>query len=166
MTIRTFCKTLSANDVGATGAHQAGILIPKSERELLDFFPKLDSAVKNPDAWIECVDEVGVHHRFRFVYYNNRFHDVNGTRNEYRITYMTKYFKAAGASEGDTFEISRSDGKAPYKIRVMPRARVVSAAQKAGGAVEQASEGLKKLMKDPNGQGLRIKLTSSWRRVH
>ncbi|BBU33380.1 hypothetical protein BTHE68_71140 (plasmid) [Burkholderia sp. THE68] len=177
MTIRTFCKTLSANDVGATGAHQAGILIPKSEKELLDFLPQLDSAVKNPDAWIECVDEAGVHHRFRFVYYNNRLHDATGTRNEYRITYMTKYFKAAGASEGDTFEISRSDRKAPYKIRVVSRAQVVpdrktsvaanrGVATEAASAVMQASEGLEKLVQNPNGQGFRIKLTSAWRRVH
>ncbi|MDN7445165.1 EcoRII N-terminal effector-binding domain-containing protein [Burkholderia cepacia] len=176
MTIRTFCKTLSANDVGATGAHQAGILVPKSEQELLDFLPQLDSAVKNPDAWIECVDEAGVHHRFRFVYYNNRFHDPKGTRNEYRITYMTRYFKAAGASEGDTFEISRSEGKAPYKIRVVPHTQVVpdqkTSVANRGLAIEevsavmQESEGLKKLMENSSGQGIRIKLTSAWRRVH
>ncbi|WP_081054709.1 EcoRII N-terminal effector-binding domain-containing protein [Burkholderia vietnamiensis] len=176
MTIRTFCKTLSANDVGATGAHQAGILVPKSEQELLDFLPQLDSAIKNPDAWIECVDEAGGHHRFRFVYYNNRLHDAQGTRNEYRITYMTRYFKAAGASEGDTFEISGSDGKGPYKIRVVPRARIVPDQKVSivnrGPAIEavfadmQASNELKKLPKNPNGQGFRIKLTSAWRRVH
>ncbi|HHT8834793.1 EcoRII N-terminal effector-binding domain-containing protein [Burkholderia cenocepacia] len=174
--MRTFCKTLSANDVGATGAHQAGILVPKSEQELLDFLPQLDSAVKNPDAWIECVDEAGMHHRFRFVYYNNRLHDATGTRNEYRITYMTRYFKAAGASEGDTFEISRSDGKTPYKIRVVPHAQVVpdqntpvanrGLAIEAVSSVMQASDELKKLTKNPNGQGFRIKLTSAWRRVH
>ena len=52
MTNRTVSKTLSANDVGATGGHQGGILIPKSEAELLLFLPALDPKVKNPDAWI------------------------------------------------------------------------------------------------------------------
>jgi hypothetical protein len=88
MTNRTFSKTLSANDVGATGGHQGGILIPKSEAELLSFLPVLDPKVKNPDAWIECEDETGTTRKFRFIYYNNKLHDEGGTRNEYRITYM------------------------------------------------------------------------------
>src|SRR5215469_7482404 len=40
-------KTLSANDVGSTGAHQAGILIPKDPK-ILAFFPTLDASTKNP----------------------------------------------------------------------------------------------------------------------
>lgn len=30
-----FCKFVSANDVGATGTHQAGIYIPKNSYEVL-----------------------------------------------------------------------------------------------------------------------------------
>lgn len=41
-------KTLSANDVGATGAHQAGILIPKNPK-ILAFFPSLDKSVKESE---------------------------------------------------------------------------------------------------------------------
>jgi hypothetical protein len=118
MTSKTFRKTLSANDVGATGGHQGGILVPKSEAELLAFFPRLDPSVKNPDAWIVCTDEVGNAFRFRYVYYNNRLHDENGTRNEYRITYMTGFFRDVGARAGDAFEISRSDVESNYTIRV------------------------------------------------
>jgi len=81
-----FQKALSANDVGATGAHQAGILIPKTNRELLAFLPSLDATTKNPSAWIDCIDEGGTVRRFRYVYYNNALHDLGGTRNEYRIT--------------------------------------------------------------------------------
>lgn len=146
MTKKTFSKTLSANDVGATGGHQGGILIPKSETELLAFLPPLEPEVKNPDAWFECVDEVGALRRFRFRYYNNRFHDQNGTRNEYRITYMTRYFREMGAGEGDTFEISRDEGEPNYSIRVI---------QKAADPVEPAEE-----------QVFRIKISSSWHRVH
>jgi hypothetical protein len=146
MTKKTFSKTLSANDVGATGGHQGGILIPKSETELLAFLPPLEPEVKNPDAWFECVDEVGVLRRFRFVYYNNRLHDQNGTRNEYRITYMTRYFREMSAREGDTFEISRDEGEPNYSIRVI---------QKAAGPVEPAEE-----------QVFRVKISSSWHRVH
>ncbi|MGV8898712.1 MAG: EcoRII N-terminal effector-binding domain-containing protein [Burkholderiaceae bacterium] len=146
MTKKTFIKTLSANDVGTTGAHQGGILIPKGEAELLSFLPPLDPAIKNPDAWIECLDEVGILRRFRFVYYNNKLHDQKGTRNEYRVTYMTRYFRDVGANEGDTFEISGGEDKFNYGIRIVrPQA----------GPVEPEEE-----------QVIRIKITSSWRRVH
>ncbi len=114
-----FTKTLSANDVGSTGAHQAGVHIPKGERDLLKFLPPLDPGVKNPDAWLTCVGEDGIPHRFRFVYYNNRLHDENGTRNEYRITYMTAWFREVGAKEGDVFEIARGAGDAHYSVRVV-----------------------------------------------
>jgi hypothetical protein len=146
MTKKTFIKTLSANDVGTTGGHQGGILIPKGEAELLAFLPPLDSAKKNPDAWIECMDEVGVLRRFRFVYYNNKLHDQKGTRNEYRVTYMTRYFRDVGANEGATFEISGGEDKFNYSIRIVrPKAE----------SVEPEEEKM-----------IRIKITSSWRRIH
>jgi hypothetical protein len=149
MTKKTFSKTLSANDVGTTGTHQGGILIPKTEADLLAFLPPLDPAIKNPDAWIECTDENGAMRRFRFVYYNNKLHDLNGTRNEYRITYMTKYFREMDAREGDTLEISRDEGTARYNIRV---------ARQRAEAIEQADE--------VGAQRIRIRITSGWHRVH
>ncbi|MYN17124.1 restriction endonuclease [Rugamonas sp. FT107W] len=146
MTTTTFKKILSANDVGATGGHQGGILVPKTARDLIEFLPKLDSNTKNPDAWIECVDEAGILHRFRFVYYNNSLHDSNGTRNEYRITYMTKYFRTLGAREGDTLEISRVENREQYSISVKRQLPEVALHQEQGG--------------------YKIKLSSSWSRVH
>lgn len=119
MSTKIFRKILSANDVGATGGHQAGILIPKSESELLAFLPKLDSSVKNPDAWLDCLDESQTMRRFRFVYYNNRLHDVTGTRNEYRITYMTRYFKEMKARAGDIIELSRNQGQDHYRVQIL-----------------------------------------------
>lgn len=146
MNKKIFRKTLSANDVGATGGHQGGILVPKSETELLGFLPLLNPTIKNPDAWIECVDESGTVRKFRFVYYNNKLHDENGTRNEYRITYMTRYFREVGAHTGETFEISKEDTEARYTIRVI--------------------HPLKESIVQENKQTYRIKITSSWRRVH
>lgn len=146
MTKKTFNKLLSANDVGATGTHQGGILIPKSETELLAFFPPLDPEMKNPDAWIECMDEVGAVRRMRFVYYNNKLHDKNGTRNEYRVTYMTRYFRDMGAKEGDIFEITGSQDKTRYAIRII-------------APTVQPDEPKKE-------EPVRIKLTSGWRRAH
>ncbi|HGM6823643.1 TPA: EcoRII N-terminal effector-binding domain-containing protein [Serratia marcescens] len=146
---KTFSKSLSANDVGATGAHQAGILVPKSDSELLAFFPSLDPSIKNPDAWIECVDEDGIGRKFRFVYYNNKLHDPTGTRNEYRITYMTRYFREIGAKEGDILEISRDVTSLIYSIRI-----------------KNKSEETVKLTVMNDESPVRIKITSGWRRVH
>lgn len=143
---KSFSKILSANDVGATGAHQAGILIPKSEVELLAFLPELDPSIKNPDAWIFCEDEGGEIRKFRFVYYNNKLHDPKGTRNEYRITYMTKYFREMRAHENDTFEISRTAGQSNYSIRIARQPEPID--------------------KSADEQNVRIKITSAWRRIH
>lgn len=148
MTRKTFHKILSANDVGATGAHQAGILIPKSESELLAFLPQLDPSVKNPDAWIDCLDESKTMWRFRFVYYNNRLHDATGTRNEYRITYMTRYFREMKARAGDIIELSRDQGQGHYSVRIINEPSIEPSAT-------QDEE-----------QTVRIKIRSSWRRIH
>lgn len=119
MTRTVFQKTLSANDVGSTGGHQGGVLIPKSELDLLAMLPTLNPDIKNPDAWINCIDDLGEAHRFRFVYYNNKLHDQTGTRNEYRITWMTSWFRSQHANEGDVFEISDSQKNGDYRIRVI-----------------------------------------------
>lgn len=145
MTSKTFRKTLSANDVGTTGGHMGGILIPKGEKELLAFLPPLDANVLNPSAWIDCVTDQGENLRLRFVYYNNRMHAPNGTRNEYRITYMTAYLRQAGAKEGDTFEITRTEGNTNYSIRVVAK-QIEAPVETDDGPV-------------------RIRL-SGWRRVH
>lgn len=124
---QAFQKTLSANDVGSTKAHQAGIHIPKTEKALLDFLPPLDPKQRNPDAWIECVDEDGEIHRFRYVYYNNKLHGL-GTRNEYRITHMTGYLNRIGAKAGDVLEISRAAKDDYYSLRILQTAKAAKSA--------------------------------------
>jgi hypothetical protein len=143
---KTFSKTLSANDVGATGAHQGGILIPKTEAELLAFLPRLDISVKNPDAWLECLDEDGTIRRLRFVYYNNKLHDAKGTRNEFRVTYLTRYFKEMGAKEGDVFQITGGADKTNYAIKIVAAAPLVEESTKE--------------------QPVKIKITAGWHRNH
>jgi hypothetical protein len=148
---KSFSKTLSANDVGTTGTHQAGILVPKGEKELLAFLPSLDPATKNPDAWIRCIDEQGNERKFRFVYYNNKHHDPAGTRDEYRLTYMTSYLKEMKARESDMLEISRADKSTDYAIRIVRSALTVRPVE----TVTPVETG-----------AIRIKITSSWRRIH
>ena len=110
---QTVCKTLSRNDLGYTGGHQAGILVPK-EIIRLGFFPFLDSDEYNP----RCDISFGFRGQlisFTFIYYNNRLHG-NGTRNEYRITGMTKFFKENSCEPGDILKFSKDMNG--YKIDI------------------------------------------------
>ena len=152
MTLR-FVKVLSANDVGATGAHMAGIAIPKGDQGLINFLPELDSSIKNPSVLIEADTDSGEVISLRYVYYNNKIHDHAGTRNEYRFTHLTGFLRQANACEGDTFEISRPDPAGRYRIRVIPKAK----------ALENPTEN-----KPPvNDKGtVRIRLTSAWSQLN
>lgn len=97
-------KVLSPNDLGITGSHQAGILIPKKP-DILGFFPGLDPEKKNPRVRLLFADISGADWEFVFIYYNSRFFD--GTRNEYRLTCMTPFLKAANLKPGDELILSR-----------------------------------------------------------
>ena len=107
-------KVLSANDIGATGAHQAGILVPKSE-EILAFFPPLERDAVNPRAVIAFEDNLCQRWNFNFIYYNNYLR--GGTRNEYRLTGMTAYLRESSAQVGDVLVFSIIDGDYYIKIR-------------------------------------------------
>ena len=103
-------KVLSPNDTGETGGHQAGICVPKGG-EVLEFFPDLGNTEKNPRATLFFTDESGKEWKFCFIYYNNKFFDAKGTRNEYRLTGMTAYFREHGLKAGDTITLShQQDG--------------------------------------------------------
>lgn len=93
-------KILSMNDTGETGGHQAGILIPRGG-DVLKFFPDLGCEEKNPRVSMYFTDEAGKEWKLNFIYYNNKFFDKNGTRNEYRLTGMTAYFRENGLKAGD-----------------------------------------------------------------
>ena len=104
---REVSKILSANDLGLTGGHQAGILVPK-QPEILRFFPSLDDTHLNPrcDVSVFC-SETSQYWVFHFIYYNNKVVG-SGTRNEYRLTHMTGYLRVLGADVGDTLSFIRS----------------------------------------------------------
>ena len=112
MTPRTIRKILSANDAGETGGHQAGILIPRDQR-ILSFFPQLNASVLNPRTHIAFEDATGSLWEFAFIYYNNR--RFGGTRNEYRLTRMTRYIRQASLASGDEI-ILRRDEHGQYVI--------------------------------------------------
>jgi hypothetical protein len=105
-------KKLSANDVGITGSNQAGILVPK-DPEVLSFFPKLGCGTKNPRLKVVVREvESSARWNFNFIYYNNRL--FGGTRNEYRLTCMTKYLRAIDAKAGDELIFSKDDNGSVY----------------------------------------------------
>lgn len=144
----SFAKVLSANDTGATGGHQAGILVPKGEPALLAFFPPLDASVQNPDAWVEVEDDDGRVWRLRYIYYNNKLHAENGTRNEYRLTHLTKYLREAGAKVGDSLVFTATTSPGRYRIAIAP-------AEPAAVAAAPAQSTLPGVIR-----------LSGWRRVH
>lgn len=110
-------KRLSANDVGETGGHQAGILVPK-EKTVLDFFPGLDSKVKNP-RMVLTVRELpaGSQWTFNYIYYNTKLLGT-GTRNEYRLTGMTAFLRSLNAKVGDELRFARDDSL-NYTVRLV-----------------------------------------------
>lgn len=104
--INAISKTLSLNDTGETGGHQAGILIPK-QKEILSFFPELRKDEKNPRKSILFTDLLSLKWSFSFIYYNNKF--FGGTRNEFRLTGMTKFIKENNLKAGDEITLNRSE---------------------------------------------------------
>lgn len=123
-----FAKTLSRNDIGANGSHQSGFLVPKSIKSLLAFLPQLDSTELNPSKWIEFYDQQGKKWEFRYIYYNNKLHTENGTRNEYRITWTTAFMKENNAAEGDTvFLFKDEDGR--YRISLEKQSNQVGSVE-------------------------------------
>jgi len=105
-------KVLSSNDTGETGGHQAGILIPK-DGQILSFFPTLDRKEKNPREVLHIFDDALFVWDWNFIYYNNKF--FGGTRNEYRLTGMTRYLRNNNLKTGDTIILTREQ-KGPISI--------------------------------------------------
>ena len=105
-------KTLSSNDLGLTGSHQAGMLIPKQEK-LLSFFPSLETLGINPRVTLHIMDDNCVTWKFNYIYYNNKLR--GGTRNEYRLTGMTAYFRSCNLKPGDVIILQKEDDG--YTIR-------------------------------------------------
>ncbi len=130
MTTR-IAKLLSANDTGETGGHQAGILIPK-ERSILSFFPSLDRSTLNPRCHLRFLDDAGTFWEFAFIYYNNSY--FGGTRNEYRLTRMTKFMNQARLVQGDELVLSRDGSR--YRVTYNRRLETLN---REGGVLKLGS---------------------------
>jgi len=102
-------KTLSENDLGVNKSHQSGFLVPHSLIEI-GLFEALSKSELNPRMQLHFTDIIqGVVDRPILIYYNNRF--FGGTRNEYRITGISRFFKDNGLKPGDAILITRKSEK-------------------------------------------------------
>ena len=112
-------KVLSANDTGETGTHQAGLLVPKSLLNL-QFFPRLDTSVKNPRCVIDLRDAAGDEWTFNFIYYNSKL--FGGTRNEYRLTCVTEFIRRYSLKVGDSVILGKDGSyyQLDYRRRDQP----------------------------------------------
>lgn len=105
---KSISKELTMNDTGETGAHQAGIHVPK-QQEILSFFPPLTKKSKNPRHSITFTDPMNEKWSFNYIYYNNKF--FGGTRNEFRLTGMTKFIRRYSLKAGDQLKLKRNDNE-------------------------------------------------------
>lgn len=80
----SFCKFISANDVGKTGGHQSGFYIPKNSIKLMFDEPGIKGF--NKDRFITIKWQGDFETQSRFTYYGI------GTRNEYRLTRFGRGF--------------------------------------------------------------------------
>jgi Restriction endonuclease EcoRII, N-terminal len=98
-----FSKALSANELGITNSHQAGLLVPK-RIALLSYFPSLDRFAANPREPLNFyVPDLEIEITLNYIYYNNKDRGV-GTRSEYRLTGTTKFFRQMQANPGQIIE--------------------------------------------------------------
>lgn len=107
-----FAKALTDNDIGATGGHQAGPLIPK---QYIDFFPALDETQQNPRAEVRLLVDGSFYRDGHFIHYNNR--KFGGTRDEYRVTPVD--CAALGAKTGD-FLVFRQISNREFDLALVP----------------------------------------------
>ena len=81
----SFCRFITGNDAGTTGAHQAGFYIPKCAAPLL--FGKDCKRGENREKWVKIKWQNEFETDSRFIYYGQK------TRNEYRITRFGRNFE-------------------------------------------------------------------------
>lgn len=144
----SYAKPLSRNDLGLTGSHQAGICVPRTNLGLINFFPELNVNEVNPDTWIECIDPNGKIWEMRYIYYNGKRHGVS-TRDEYRITYMTKFFRTWGATEHSSVVFTSTDNPKTFRI-------AIEGSSMAGPVRADLSDS----------ESPRTVILSKWRRIH
>lgn len=91
-------KRISRNDLGLTGGHQSGLVVPKRAVPLL---PTLAEETLNPRLELEITDQDGRRSTATYIHYNNKVVG-DGTRDEYRLTNMRVWFDANAPEVNDS----------------------------------------------------------------
>jgi len=123
MQIKSARRQLSANDLGVTGSHQAGFLIPK---KLIHegLFPQLPASQLNPRVRVRLTHgSNGDEYFMNFIHYNNKL--FGGTRNEFRLTGIATLLRSNGFQVGDEIEFVRT-GEFDFKFLVIKGERTAS----------------------------------------
>ncbi|HEY5569982.1 MAG TPA: type II restriction endonuclease [Bacteroidales bacterium] len=98
-----FCKFISANDAGTTGAHQSGFYIPKNSWLLM--FNEPCEKGSNKDRYVKIKWQDDFVTESRFIYYGT------ASRNEYRLTRFGKGFPfLEDDNVGDLMILSHIEG--------------------------------------------------------
>jgi hypothetical protein len=106
-----FSKFITANDVGATGAHKSGFHLSKAAWPL--FFSKPGIKGSNDDITVRIKWQDDFYTDSRFIYYGAK------TRNEYRLTRFGKGFPfLTDENVGDLLVICKIDNS-DYKAFVL-----------------------------------------------
>jgi len=99
----SFCKFISANDAGVTGAHQSGFYMPKNAWPLM--FDRAGEKGENLDRFVSIKWQDDFTTESRFIYYGKE------TRNEYRLTRFGKDFPFLDDDNvGDLMILCRIEG--------------------------------------------------------
>lgn len=109
-------KILSKNDLGITGSHQAGFLIPKDLAKS-GFFPFLNPMEKNPRIKIPFMFE-DKKYFFSYIHYNTKPLGL-GTRDEFRITGLSKFYRESNCLEGDILRFEIDTFSQSYRLSVV-----------------------------------------------
>lgn len=112
-------KALSNNDIGLTGAHQSGVVIPH-EIARLGFFPNLNDSLVNPRINLTVeVSSTSEELNLNYIYYNGRLHGTS-TRNEYRLTGISRFLRLSGAAQGDELTFRKNlSGQISINLHVL-----------------------------------------------
>jgi Restriction endonuclease EcoRII, N-terminal len=113
-------KVLTENDLGLTGSHQAGFLIPKALVKS-KIFSELSHTEVNPRARLKFEElKTGDVWYFNYIFYNSRL--FGGSRSEYRLTGLATFLRAHSLQPGDSIVFKRVD-EYDYEIEIKKTTR-------------------------------------------
>ncbi len=97
----------------------------------MDFFPFLNPKEDNPDTWITCIDPDQEEWKMRYIYYNGKL-TGKSTRNEYRLTHITKFLSLWGAKTGDKMVFESTSQSGVYLISIQDQNETDSSEEENG----------------------------------